>query len=142
VAEIKTRKTAVSVKDFIATVKNETRRKDTLTLVKLFTRITGWKARMWGPTIIGFGSYHYKYESGQEGDSIATGFSPRTANLVLYVSRNFPANKALLAKLGKAKTGKSCTYVNKLTDIDLDVLEKMIRNGVVELRKKWPVKAS
>ena len=141
-AETKTKPTKVSVKDFIAAVDNDTRRGDAKTLLKLFAKITGWKARMWGPTIIGFGAYHYTYVTGHSGSSPALGFSPRKANLVIYVF-DFPGKADLLKKLGKHKGGlKQCLYINKLDDVDLAVLEKILKAGLAEASKQWPVTAS
>jgi hypothetical protein len=148
-AEMKTKSTKVSVKDFIAKVRNDTRRKDAETLHALFERTTGWKAQMWGPTIIGYGRYKYTYDTGRTGEICVVGFSPRTANLVIYQHPD-PSGKtaALLAKLGKHKGGlDSCLYINKLADVDLEVLEKLIELGVSTLKKvaeekDWPVSAT
>jgi hypothetical protein len=122
----KTAPTAVSVADFIDAVENESRRADAKTLLALFKRITGEEAVMWGPSIIGFGTRHYKYESGREGDILLAGFSPRSANLVLYLHKDFDGAEKLLAKLGKHKTSMACLYVNKLADLDMAVLEELI----------------
>lgn len=96
---------------------------------------------MWGPSIIGFGSYHYRYESGREGDSPVTGFSPRKTSLVVYVMPGYTGFSDSLARLGKHKTGKSCLYINKLSDVDLNVLEDIIRGGVEQMKEKYPVTA-
>jgi hypothetical protein len=139
--EIKTKPTQVSVKRFIAAVENDTRREDAKVLLKLFEKATGWKARMWGPTIVGCGVYHYTYESGHSGTSPAVGFSPRKANLVIYVF-DFPGKEDLLKKLGKHKGGlEQCLYINKLADVDSAILEKIIKAGVVGVKKRWPVTA-
>lgn len=141
-AETKTKPTKVSVKDFIAAVDNDTRRADAQTLLKLFAKVTGWKAKMWGPTIVGFGAYHYTYDTGHSGSSPALGFSPRKANLVVYVF-DFPGKADLLKKLGKHKGGlKQCLYINKLDDVDLAVLQRILEAGLVEAGKQWPVTAS
>lgn len=148
-AETKTKATKTNVKDFIASVENETRRKDAVTLLKLFAKATGWKAQMWGPTIIGFGRYKYTYETGHTGEICVVGFSPRKANLAIYQHPD-PSGKTaeLLAELGKHKGGlDSCLYINKLADIDLGVLEKVIKLGVSTLKKtaaekNWPVSDS
>jgi len=124
VAEIKTKKTAVSVADFIAAVPNETRRADAHAVLKMMQRVTGKKPKMWGPTIVGFDEYHYRYDSGHEGDMCMIGFSPRGSALVLYVLCSDDAEK-YLAKLGKHKRGKGCLYINKLADVDLKVLEQL-----------------
>lgn len=141
-AETKTKPTKVSVQSFIATVDNDTRRADAKVLLKLFAKVSGWKAKMWGPTIVGFGAYHYTYDTGHSGSSPALGFSPRKANLVIYVF-DFPSKADLLKKLGKHKGGlKQCLYINKLDDVDLSVLEKILKAGLVEAGKQWPVTAS
>jgi hypothetical protein len=138
----KTKPTKVSVRGFIAAVENETRRHDARTLLKLFEKATGWKAKMWGPTIVGFGAYHYTYDTGHSGSSCVVGFSPRKANLVMYLF-GFPGKADLLQKLGKHKGGlKQCLYINKLADVDTAVLEKILRAGVVATKKTWPVTAS
>jgi Domain of unknown function (DU1801) len=141
-AETKTKPTKVSVRSFIAGIDNDTRRADALALQKLFAKVTGWKAQMWGPTIIGFGAYHYTYDTGHSGSICAVGFSPRKANLVIYVS-DFPGKAALLGQLGKHKGGlKQCLYINKLADVDSAVLGKIIKAGLAETKKTWPVTAS
>lgn len=138
----KTKPTAVSVTTFIAAIENETRRQDATALLKLFKAVTGWKAKMWGPTIIGFGAYHYTYESGHSGSICAIGFSPRKASLVIYAA-DFPGKELLLKQLGKHKGGlKQCLYINKLADVDVKVLEKLLVGGLAEIRKTWPVTAS
>lgn len=141
-AENKTKKTKVKVGDFVAKVENETRREDAKTLLKLLKKLTGWKPYMLGPTIVGFGFYHYTYESGRTGYACAIGFSPRKPNLVIYVF-DFPGKEKLLAKLGKHKGGiKQCLYINKLADIDLAVLEKILKGGLAQAKKTWPVTSS
>jgi hypothetical protein len=138
----KTKPTAVSVTDFIAAIENETRREDAVVLVKLLKSITGWKPKMWGPTIIGFGAYHYTYDSGHSGSICAIGFSPRKASLVIYAA-DFPGKEALLARLGKHKGGlDQCLYINKLADVDMKVLEKVLVGGLAGIKKSWPVTAS
>jgi hypothetical protein len=148
-AEAKTKTTRISVRDFIAKVKNETRRKDAETLLQVFDKATGWKAQMWGPTIVGYGRYKYTYDTGHSGEICVVGFSPRAANLVIYQHPDLSGKTAvLLKKLGKHKGGlDSCLYINKLADIDLGVLEKLIELGVSTLKKtaaekRWPVSAS
>ena len=137
-AEIKTKPTAVSVKDFIAAVPDDQKRKDSKVLVDMMSKITKEKPKMWGSTIIGFGSYHYKYDSGHEGDMCITGFSPRKAAISVYILMGFNKSPELMKKLGKFKTGKSCLYVKKLTDIDTKVLEELIEESVNYIKnKKW-----
>lgn len=135
---IKTRPTAVSVDAFIEAVPNETRKKDAKTLLALMKKVTGEKPTMWGPSIIGFGSYHYKYESGREGDMCATGFSPRGSSLVLYILPGVAGYEPLLKKLGKHRHSVSCLYINKLADVDMKVLETLIADGWAHMRKKYP----
>jgi hypothetical protein len=145
-AELKTKATKVSVKDFIAAVPNETRRKDAQTLLKLFEKVTGWKAQMWGPTIVGFGKYTYTYDSGHSGDMCITGFSPRGAKLSIYggLYPDQPEAAAILRTLGKHKASKACVYINKLEDVDLKALEKLLKAGVANMKKVskekgWPL---
>ncbi len=135
VAELKTKPHAGSVDAFLASVSDETKRQDCAVLRRLMEKITGAEARLWGPSIVGFGSYHYRYESGREGDWFLTGFSPRKRNLTIYVMAGFSRYEELLAKLGKHKTGKSCLYVNRLADLDLEVLAELIESSVEHVRK-------
>ena len=125
-AELKTKPTDVSVGVFLDGVAHPGRRADGKALRAMMERVTGQPAVMWGPTIVGFGSYHYRYASGHEGDACRVGFSPRSANLVLYVG-GFPEYEPLLEKLGKHKRSKACLYLNKLADVNLDVLEEIVR---------------
>ncbi len=134
-AEIKTKKTAIDVADFIAAVPNETRRADAQVVLKMMQKVTGKKPKMWGPTIVGFDEYHYRYDSGHEGNMCMTGFSPRGTALVLYVLVGDEVD-ALLPKLGKHKRGKGCLYVNKLADVDLKVLEQLMRAAYAWMLKK------
>ena len=129
-AETKTKPTKVSLTSFLAGVDGDERRKDCKALAKLMKQATGEPPVMWGPSIVGFGSYHYKYDSGHEGDSCVVGFSPRKADLTLYLSSELLGREALLKKLGKHKAGRACVYVKKLADVDLDVLEELIRRSV------------
>ena len=140
-ADNKTRETDVSVADFLSSVTHPIRSADAQTLLDLFQSITGYSPKMWGPTIIGFGQYHYIYDSGREGDCCATGFSPRKANLSIYVMPGYNDYSEILSRLGKYKMGKACLYVNKLADIDIDVLAELIRAGLRDLDAKWPVTA-
>jgi hypothetical protein len=139
-AELKTKPTEVSVADFLARVESEQVRDDCREIIKLMKKATGFPAKMWGPSIIGFGQYHYKYESGHEGDMCLVGFSPRKGNLTLYVLGDFPGQEALLKKLGKCKVSKACLYVKKLEDIDMKVLEKIVKDSVDFTKKKYPDK--
>jgi hypothetical protein len=139
-AEQKTKPTEISVEDFIRMVTDEQMRDDSLALIKIMKKVTGSKPTMWGPSIIGFGSYQYKYESGHEGYSCLTGFSPRKGNISLYVMGAPTEQATLLKKLGKHKAGKGCLYVKKLADINLTVLEKLVEQSVNALKKKYPDK--
>ena len=138
----KTQATDAPVTDFIAGVDHPTRKSDSEALDALFRKVTGWKPQMWGPSIIGYGSYHYVYDSGREGDFLATGFSPRKANLSIYVMPGYQDYGSILDRLGKHKMGKSCLYINKLADVDLSVLEELIRQGLADLEQKYPVTPS
>ena len=128
-AENKTAPTDVPVEAFLASVEHPVRRQDAATVLELMRDVTGQEPVMWGPSIIGFGSYHYKYASGREGDAAAVGFSPRKGNLALYGLTYAPEAAPLLERLGKHKTGAACLYVNKLADIDLAVLKELIALG-------------
>jgi len=129
-AEIKTQKTTASVEDFINNVEHEGKRKDAFEILEMMKAITGEQPKMWGPSLIGFGDVRYKYASGREGDWFKVGFSPRKANISLYLM-GCDVSKAdeMLSRLGKHKTGKGCLYVNKLADIDTNVLKEMIKEG-------------
>jgi len=128
----------MSVARFFAETEHPVRRRDAKALAKLFASITGEKPRMWGATIVGFGQYRYRYDSGREGDSLRIGFSPRSQNLVLYIMAGFRGSAGLLAKLGKHKIGKSCLYVNKLDDVDQGVLEQLVKRAWNEMGKNYP----
>jgi len=141
-AKNKTQATTQNVEDFINTIEHDGKRADANTLNALFKKVSGFEPRMWGPTIIGYGRYHYKYESGREGDGPATGFSPRKASLSLYIMPGYNDFGGLLDRLGKYKNGKACLYINKLADVDIDVVEEIIRAGLVDLKKRWPVSAA
>jgi len=125
-AENKTKPTPASVDDFIAAIDNPRRRADALKSLAIYQQVTGLPPVMWGPSIIGFGSIHYAYESGREGDMPAAGFSPRKASMTFYVGDEFEGAPALYARLGKYKKSVACLYINKLDDVDLDVLREII----------------
>ena len=135
-AESKTKPTTIAPQEFIAAVPDPRRRADADALVRIFRRATGEKAVMWGPSIVGFGTYHYRYESGREGDMCLTGFSPRSAALVLYALSGAKEEKALLARLGKFKLGKGCLYLKRLEDVDAKVLEELVRRTAVHTRER------
>jgi hypothetical protein len=132
----KTKPTPVSVSEFLEAIADDSRRADARALVKLMRAATGEKPKMWGPSIVGFGSHHYVYESGREGDMPLVGFSPRKPATVLYVSRGFKGFDALLARLGPHKTGGGCLYVKQLADLDNGVLEEIVVKSVAALRAK------
>lgn len=136
-AEMKTTKNNASVDAFLDTVDNEQRRHDCRQIVAMMQRVTREPPAMWGPSIIGFGSYHYKYDSGREGDFFLTGVAPRKQALTVYIMPGFSSYDSLMAKLGKHKTGRSCLYIKKLDDVDLGVLEELIAMSVAWMREKY-----
>ena len=138
----KTQPTDVQVSEFLQSVEHPTRRADAVALDALFRKLTGYDPVMWGPSIVGYGSYHYVYDSGREGDFLATGFSPRKANLSIYIMPGYTDFGSILGRLGKHKKGASCLYINKLADVDLDVLGELILAGLRDLDQRWPVRAS
>jgi hypothetical protein len=133
-ADIKTKLTNESPKAFIERVENERKRKDCHELMAMMKKITGEPPRMWGPSIVGFGKRHYEYESGREGEMPLAGFSPRKSGLVLYLGPTIQDTK-LMAKLGKHKTGKGCLYINKLDDINRDLLRELVAKSVEHMRR-------
>ena len=135
--QAKTTKTELSVKDFIKKIPDAQRQKDALTIVEIMEKQSGFPAKMWGPAIIGFGSYHYVYESGHEGDAPLVGFSPRKNEFALYLSSSFEKRDELLQQLGKHKSAKACVYIKKLEDIKVDVLKKMISASVKHVKAKY-----
>jgi hypothetical protein len=138
VAELKTRQTDASVEAYLDAIDDVQRREDCRALAALIRRVTKCEPKMWGASIVGFGSYHYKYESGHEGDACLAGFSSRKAEISLYLMPGLDATQTLLAALGKHKAGKGCLYVKRLSDIDVRVLENLIRDTVAELRRRYP----
>ncbi len=136
-AENKTQPTKQTVASFLNGIEDEAKRKEAKQVAKLLRRISGVKPVMWGTSIVGYGQYHYKYASGREGDMCVTGLSPRKQSLVLYIMPGFDDNEALLAKLGKFKTGKSCLYINKLEDVHLPTLKQLIRASVKYMHRKY-----
>lgn len=133
----KTTETESSVADFLNGIDDETKRADSFKIVDLIERHVGFPAKMWGPAIVGFGSYHYKYESGREGDAPLFGFSPRANSISLYLSSSFPGREELLAKFGKHTVAKACVYIKKLADVDTDVLQTMVGESVNYIREKY-----
>ncbi len=134
-SEPKTKKNNASVTEFLNSVADEQKRKDSFALVQMMEEITGEPASMWGDSIVGFGSYHYKYASGREANWFLVGFSPRKTSLTLYIMSGFEHYDKLLAKLGKHKTGKSCLYVKRLTDVDESMLRQLIADSVDHMRR-------
>ncbi len=134
-AELKTKKNKASVDKFLQSVIDEKKREDSYKILKMMKQITKAEPEMWGSSIIGFGSYHYKYASGREGDWFLTGFSPRKQSLTLYIMSGFSKYQNLLKKLGKHKTGKGCLYINKIEDVDTKVLKELIKESVTFLKK-------
>jgi len=137
-AEPKTKPTAVSVDAHVEAIADATRRADCRTLIDLMQRATGAPATMWGPSIVGFGSYHYRYESGHEGDACMVGFASRKSDLVVYLMDGFDERDALLARLGRHKIGKACLYLKRLWEVDLAVLERLVALSVAEVRRRYP----
>ncbi|MEZ4896322.1 MAG: DUF1801 domain-containing protein [Saprospiraceae bacterium] len=135
--ELKTTPHDGNVREFLESVEPESKRKDSLELLEIFEKITSEPAILWGPSIVGFGKYRFKYASGQEGDWMITGFSPRKQNLVVYIMPGFSRYDELMSRLGKYKTGKSCLYINKLEDIDLHILADLIGASVQYMRNKY-----
>jgi hypothetical protein len=134
-AENKTKTTEVPVESYLSAIEDEARRKDCVALARLMTRATKQKPKMWGTSIVGFGSYHYKYDSGREGDSCLTGFSSRKGDISIYLTADFPGREGLLAKLGKHKMAKGCLSVRKLSDVDPRVLERLVVRSVAERKR-------
>ena len=141
-AENKTKPTSLGVEEFLSLVEPAGRRADAQRLEQLFREVTGFEPQMWGPSIVGYGRYHYTYESGREGHNLATGFSPRKANLVVYIMPGYTDFGHILKDLGKHKLGKSCLYLGALKNVDLEVLRRLIRAGLDDLDKIWPVQPS
>jgi hypothetical protein len=135
-AELKTKAHDGDVEAFLNDVDNTKRREDSFAVLELMKMITKEEPKMWGPSIVGFGQYRYKYASGREGDWMLTGFSPRKTALTLYIMAGFARYEELMAKLGKYKTGQSCLYISKLEDVDLKVLSELIRQSVAHMKKK------
>ena len=137
-SENKTKATEASVVAFITAVKPDQKRQDAFELLKLMEDTSGYTAKMWGDSIVGLGEYHYKYDSGREGDHMRLGFSPRKNNFSLYIMSGFNEYQDLLTDLGKHKLGKSCLYINKLSDVKIDVLKKIIQASLNYMQEKYP----
>ena len=136
-SEPKTKRHDGDVNEFLDAVENPRRREDARRVLELMREVTGELPKMWGSSIVGFGSYHYKYASGREGDWMITGFSPRKQNLTIYIMPGFSEFSELLARLGKHKTSKSCLYLNKLDDVDLEVLAELVRESVNVMKARY-----
>ncbi|MGJ9383847.1 DUF1801 domain-containing protein [Salipaludibacillus sp. CF4.18] len=136
--ELKTKENDKSVLAFIEKVDSKTKQEDAFRLLDIFTETTGYQAKMWGESIIGFGTYHYKYKSGHEGDAPLVGFSPRKAKISLYFATGDTLREDLLKDFGKHTTGKACVYINKVADIDVDVLKALITQSVTFLNETYP----
>jgi len=132
-SDLKTKKNEASVEGFLKSVENKKRREDSFVVLDLMKEVTGEEAVMWGPSIVGFGDYHYKYASGREGNWMKVGFSPRKKNMTLYIMDGFGSYNSLLQNLGKYSTGKSCLYINKLEDVDQQVLKELVRQSVASV---------
>ena len=137
-AELKTQPTNRSVKDFIDGIAEDAKRRDCRTIMKIMKKVTKARPKMWGSSIVGYGKYRYKYASGREGEWFTAGFSPRAQSLTLYIMSGFKGHDALLKKLGKHKTGKSCLYIKRLGDIDLTVLEELIERSLRHVELSMP----
>ncbi len=137
-AELKTQQNDGSVEKFLNAVEDENKRTDSFRILELLREVTGEEPTMWGTSIVGYGSYHYKYASGREGDWFLTGFSPRKQNLTLYIMAGFDEYDDLMSKLGKYKTGKSCLYINKLADIDEQILRELVQKSVAYMKAAYP----
>lgn len=135
--ENKTKPTEFSPAEFIRTIAHPGRRADALVLLDWFSEVTGFPAVMWGQSIVGYGRYHYEYESGRSGDFLMTGFSPRKSNLSVYIMPGYQDLGSYLERLGKHKTGAACLYINKLDDIDMAVLKEVVLFGIKDLQKKY-----
>jgi hypothetical protein len=136
--ELKTKQTQASVEAYLDAIEDPRRRADCAAISALMKKVTKFEPRMWGPGIVGFGSYHYRYETGHEGDACLAGFSSRKTEIVLYIADGFESREKLLQELGKHRTGKVCLYIKRLSDIDEGVLEKLVKASVAEMRRKYP----
>ena len=137
-AELKTKPTQVSAEDYLNKIPDENKRRDSFTLLEMMRQASGFEPVMWGPSIVGFGTYHYRYATGREGDMPIIGFSPRVQALTLYIMTGFDEYEALLARLGKYKTSKACLYIKRLSDVDVDVLKELIEKSVAYMQKINP----
>ena len=137
-AELKTKQTEASVDEYLDAIEDPRRRADCAAISALMKKVTKCEPKMWGPSIVGFGSYHYRYETGHEGDACLAGFSPRKPEIVVYIADAFESREKLLQELGKHRASKVCVYIKRLSDIDVAVLEKLVKASVAEARKRYP----
>ena len=136
-AELKTKQTTANVTAFLEGIKDEKMRENAFAVLELMRSVTKLEPAMWGSSIVGFGSYHYTYESGREGDACTTGFSSRKTDISVYLTTSFPGQEALLARLGKHKMGKSCLSIRRLSDVEIGVLEQLVAKSVEAVRKRY-----
>ena len=136
--ENKTKETKASVEDFLNKVESESKKKDAFTLLEMMKKLSGEEAKMWGPSLVGFGTYHYKYASGREGEFFRVGFSPRKTALTVYIMPGFKRFDSLMEKLGKHTTGKSCLYIKKLEDVNFEILEDLVLGSLDYMKEKYP----
>ena len=137
-AELKTKQTEASVEEYLDTIEDPRRRADCEAISALMKKVMKCEPKMWGPSIVGFGRYHYRYETGHEGDACLAGFSFRRPEIVVYIAESFESREKLLQELGKHRMGKVCVYIKRLSDIDVVVLEKLVKASVAEMRKRYP----
>jgi hypothetical protein len=136
-AELKTKQTEASVDAYLDAIEDPRRRADCVAISALMKNVTKCEPKMWGPSIVGFGSYHYRYETGHEGDACLAGFSSRKPEIVFYIAEGFESREKLLHQLGKHRIGKVCVYIKRLSDIDVAVLEKLVKASLVEMRRRY-----
>jgi len=136
-SELKTKENKASVEKFLKGVSDTKKREDSFTILEMMKKITKKEPKMWGPSIVGFGKYHYKYESGREGDFFISGFSPRKQNLTIYIMPGFKKYEELMKKLGKYKTGKSCLYIKRLEDVDMKILKELVSSSFKYMKEKY-----
>lgn len=137
-AKLKTKQTDASVDDYLDAIEDPRRRADCAAICALMRKVTKFEPRMWGPSIVGFGSYHYRYKTGHEGDACLAGFSFRKPEIVVYIAEGFESRDELLQQIGRHRTGKVCLYIKRLSDINVGVLEKLVKASVAEMRKRYP----
>ena len=140
-AKNKTQKTEASAADYIAAIKDDSRRTDIQRVHDMMEEMTGWDAKMWGPSIVGFGDYHYKYDSGREGDFFRIGYSSRAQSITIYIMPGYQDFDDELSRLGKYKKGKSCLYIKRLSDVDEDVLKGIMQKGLDLMAEKYPLES-